>query len=560
MNPGSRDPKMTARLAASLIAAAMIVSPACRGVAAEGGEQSRPRPHFLQRSDRAGHAPSPRTELLLAVSAAVAGGLLVCGFAAMYAAGRKGSVRPGEAPRTAGSTAAWPRRRHYFLVALFFAGIAVYGSLVPFHYAPLGFGEAVGQLKEILKGPVRPGSRSNFVANILLGMPISYCLLAALSATHRNRMWTVLCVPLVGALCAALSVAVEFAQLWIPERVASLSDIVAQIIGATAGMGLWLMVGQTITDWVRSYTVSKRPSDQVGWLLQAYLIGLLVYSVLPLDLISRPAELVHKYREGKIVLAPFSNAGWDFATFYGLVRDVVIFIPVGMLTATWMTSSGRWVRAMGTSVLLGGLVLLTVEASQLLLRNRVVASGDLLCGMLGVCVGAGVMRRWRGGGRADHAAPTGSQVARRAWLWLGLAAVYSLVLAAVFCWPLEPIRDLPQIKARFNGFFCLPFCSSYHNTEFALVSDILKKGLLFAPLGGLLALALAALPVPRPIRRILVGVALLGTSGVAISIEMAQVFLPPHVPSSTDVILCTAGAAIGMFVTLRIVDARRDSV
>jgi VanZ family protein len=38
------------------------------------------------------------------------------------------------------------------------------------------------------------------------------------------------------------------------------------------------------------------------------------------------------------------------------------------------------------------------------------------------------------------------------------------------------------------------------------------------------------------------------------------VFLPPHVPSSTDVILCTVGAAIGMFVTLRIVDARRDPV
>jgi VanZ family protein len=92
-----------------------------------------------------------------------------------------------------------------------------------------------------------------------------------------------------------------------------------------------------------------------------------------------------------------------------------------------------------------------------------------------------------------------------------------------------------------------------------MVSEILRKGLLFAPLGAFFALAPARLSVPHPIRRILLCIALLATTGVATSIEMAQVFLAPRVPGSTDVILYTVGARVGMFVTLRAVDARHAS-
>jgi VanZ family protein len=74
---------------------------------------------------------------------------------------------------------------------------------------------------------------------------------------------------------------------------------------------------------------------------------------------------------------------------------------------------------------------------------------------------------------------------------------------------------------------------------------------LSAPLGALLALAVVALPVPAAIRRILLAGFLLVVVGIGASIEMAQVFLPPHVPDISDVILYTAGAAIGMLIALR---------
>ena len=83
------------------------------------------------------------------------------------------------------------------------------------------------------------------------------------------------------------------------------------------------------------------------------------------------------------------------------------------------------------------------------------------------------------------------------------------------------------------------------------VSDVLRKLLLFGVLGALSAITVGTIRSPRAVRWLLVGVALAGAAGVAGGIELAQVFLPPHVPDITDVIVETGGAAIGMLVALR---------
>jgi VanZ family protein len=78
----------------------------------------------------------------------------------------------------------------------------------------------------------------------------------------------------------------------------------------------------------------------------------------------------------------------------------------------------------------------------------------------------------------------------------------------------------------------------------------------FVPLGILLALAFAPLRVPRGVRRILLGGALLLAAGLGTSIEMLQVFLPKHVPDSTDVLLYLTGTVLGLLATVRVLDAR----
>ncbi len=473
----------------------------------------------------------------------------------MVLTGPAGSSKPHTACKSA--AAGWPRRRHYLLLALVFCGIAVYGSLVPLRFAPLGLREAARQMKEILSGPISVRSRSDWAANVLLFVPIGYLLLAVLTMGRRSRGWYAICIPLVALLCAALGVLLEFGQLWLPDRSSSLNDVVAQSIGTAVGMTLWLTAGRTLTKWVRGYALGAPPRGRVDWLLRAYLVGLVIYSVRPLDLVSSPRELVHKYREGYILLTPFSDPGWGPATIYALLRDTLIFIPVGMLAATWLRTLGQGARPLGRSVMLGGAVVLGIEAVQLVVYSRPTAASDPINEMVGVCLGAWVMRVWRRRRGESQPSSRASPALRRTWLWLGLAAAYSVLLVAVFCTPFEPIDDRALIKERYHGFLAIPFASYFGGSWLRLILDVLKKGLLFGMLGGLLAMALTRLSVPRPVRRILLGVALLAAGGVATLIELLQVFLAAHTPSSSDVILYTVAAAVGMFVTLRVVDAGR---
>jgi VanZ family protein len=484
----------------------------------------------------------------------IAAGLLICAVVAIiYYFARRGSSRTqGGRQPTDPLTYAWPDRRHYFWLALFFFAIAFWGSVVPFHIQRLSFSEAVEKFAAILRGPVELGSRSDFVANLLLFVPIGYCFLAAVTADRRSRIWAVLSVPIVLVACAAASTCSEFIQLWLPDRSSSKTDIIAQAIGTVMGMGLWLTTGRAITAWLHSFAASKRPQDQIDRLLEIYFVGLLVYSVMPMDLTLSPADLFHKYRRGEIAFIPFTDVRMEIGSLYGLVRDTALYIPIGMLTATWLTSSKRPVRSLVTSTLLGGLIALGIEFAQLLVVSRIASATQVVTGTLGSGAGAWLIGRWRGG----HAVHDAS--ARRTWLWLGLAAVYALLLVVVFCAPFAPILDDPeQIRQRFLGFFRLPLALLYATHPYTAISQIFRKITYFVPLGILLALAIAPLEVPRPIRRILLAGSLLLAAGLGASIEMLQVVLPEHTPDSTDVALYTIGAAIGMFIAVRIIDARR---
>ena len=123
-----------------------------------------------------------------------------------------------------------PRRRDYLLLVLLFAAVAVYGSLVPLRFRPLGLLDAIERFKGLFEHLPARRSLSDWAANLMLFVPIGYCLLAVL-AVDRKRVWAILCVPGVLAICAVLSVNIEFTQLWIPCRTPSSSDIIAQCIG-----------------------------------------------------------------------------------------------------------------------------------------------------------------------------------------------------------------------------------------------------------------------------------------------------------------------------------------
>ncbi|MDH3719366.1 MAG: hypothetical protein OES79_14700, partial [Planctomycetota bacterium] len=90
--------------------------------------------------------------------------------------------------------AAPPRRGHLLAAAIFFAGIAVYGSLVPLEYEPIAWDTAVSRFQNIQYLDFDVQSRTDWVANILLFIPLGFLFLGWIAT---DRKWAV-------ALAAAL--------------------------------------------------------------------------------------------------------------------------------------------------------------------------------------------------------------------------------------------------------------------------------------------------------------------------------------------------------------------
>ena len=66
------------------------------------------------------------------------------------------------------------RRLVLFVGVVFFVAVAAYGSFVPFHLRHVAFSDAVLQFSRLRLGTRWSPSNSDFVANVLLFVPIGF--------------------------------------------------------------------------------------------------------------------------------------------------------------------------------------------------------------------------------------------------------------------------------------------------------------------------------------------------------------------------------------------------
>src|SRR5205085_1933237 len=92
-------------------------------------------------------------------------------------------------------------------------------------------------------------------------------------------------------LCTLLAMAVEFAQLYVPERTCAGSDVLMQTAGAAAGMIGWVLLGGWFTGHARRVWAGPRLGGAAGRLLVVYLALLVFVLALPLDLNPSPRDL-----------------------------------------------------------------------------------------------------------------------------------------------------------------------------------------------------------------------------------------------------------------------------
>ncbi len=434
-----------------------------------------------------------------------------------------------------------PRRVHLCLAGMGVLLLAVYGSLVPLHVRPTTLESAWRYFRHDIPW-TQPnfGNRSDWGANLLLFIPISFCWLGFWCLDRKGLVRKAACAGLVIGLCLLTSLTIEFLQCWFHARVPSQNDVYAQAAGAMLGIGGWFAFGQPLIDWWRLHTSERNPHRLLAGLLSVYVIGLGVYSLIPLDLIIHPAELYRKYQAGRIVLWPESISRESLGQWFA---EGLAFVPVGVWgTVIWREERRRtWLK----SFLIAGSIAIGMELAQVFVMSRFTEAMDVAWALAGAALGIAGARYFESG-KANPAVEEDQKFLQNL-VWWSAAVLYAGFLVCFFCWPMEVDSDPARIHRAWERFFRVPMTALYWSSEYNAATQILRKLFLFGILGALVSRPIFAANLPQSLRRLFLFLGLSGCLAVGTGIELWQLLMPAHTADITDIGLYTVGAALGMW-------------
>ena len=415
-----------------------------------------------------------------------------------------------------------------------------------------------------MEGPLLVWSRSDLIANVLLMVPVAFCLMASWRLDRRG---------LGGALFAAivtlgcgygLANSLEFMQVFTPDRVVSKSDVVAQTIGAMVGIACWLFAGQPMVEWLRGMSGPRAAGAlddrwrRAQALLAVYALGWFMLMALPLELTISPGALVHKLRTGGIVLVPFAAAYESFSDgLWDVLGGALSAAPLGVFA--WLTAiDRRWRSTHLGALLLGWAFVCAGEFVQVFEIHRVADVTDVMIGCVGVSIAVWFSARHL---RVTTARPSGRAAASHersmasSLSALGQMLAWCAVLVFYHWKPFDFTTDAQLIRERVRDLSLMPLAQYVHaSTGPQLLMQFLVKGALGLPLGALLARWIGTWGLSGGSgtggQRLTWVAGLVLAFGVLGGIEVGQIFLPDRVADITDVLVAWAGAASGMALVL----------
>lgn len=428
-------------------------------------------------------------------------------------------------------------------LGLLYLLFVIYGSLVPLEYQAIPLELAIERFQQIPFLDLGIGSRADWVANLLLFIPLAFFWTGAL--THgRGDLAAMLLTAFVWLAGTALALGIEFTQLYFPQRTVSQNDLFAETLGGIIGGLCWWGFGQHVLNWHAGWRRDSHTGtlpERLAWAGFVLLVG---YNVLPLDLTLSAVEIYHKWTEGKVHLIPFASLPGDpVQAVFELAMDVVIWVP---LAWAWHAHPGRTTAQVLRMTLLA---VLALEFMQLFVYSRVSDVTDLLTGGFGAWLGTllGQRRFGRTQTRASGGGPL-RFFAALAWL---------PVLTLVFWYPFDFNADPGFVQDRAQFLQKVPFETYYYGTEFRAITEVFHKTLFFAPLGALLAWWVGGLS--RYWRKAAAAASMLLILAAALGIELGQMLLPGKFPDTTDVLLEALGAFMGYGLFRRLAPGTRPA-
>jgi VanZ family protein len=421
------------------------------------------------------------------------------------------------------------------LAAFAYAVFVVYGSLVPldFHYRPLAAAwDAFLQTPYLHLGL---GSRADWVANILLYIPLGFLATGWLAGASRSR--GVAAGIVVFVLCVLLAVGVEFAQLYFPPRTVSLNDIVAEIIGSVLGIALWLSAGERVMTLCAEVLQGGPASGRA--LIVLYTAAYLAFALFPFDFVVSPAELVEKLANiGRTAFFVTASCGGAFQCSAKLALEVLTVAPLGVFLGMVTASAGKpsLGRAFGWGILLG----VVIEGLQAFLASGVSQGASIFTRGLGMALGLAAHRFFR----REWLIQYRKQI--RAATLIALP-VYLLLLLAMNGFFAARLESYWTAMGKLHGVRFLPFYYHYFSSETQAMYSLLIHAAAYAPIGVMVWIFRDGQG-----GRTSLWISAVTAALAAFAMETLKLFLNGKKPDPTDVLIAAAAAALAFFAATRL--------
>lgn len=423
-------------------------------------------------------------------------------------------------------------RKILLLAGLVYSLFVVYGSLVPFDFHPRPIDSALKSFMNIRYLQLGIESRADWVANILLYIPLSFLWLGCISRPRRHllRVFSSLFVFL---FCVALSIAIEFTQQFFPPRTVSLNDIFAEIAGTLVGLVLWWAVGAKLSDLLDSLFAQGKTAVYAA--LTLYTVGYLAFSLFPYDFLISADEIRAKAAGPFLHWFPSRTAcGGTLRCGAKLVAEAVAVMPLGLLLSVVSRKSGGSLIRSGAWM--GAWLGLIIETLQFFLVSGITLAASVFTRVIGVASGA-----------------VAGETLRQKSLWpllyllrpfMPLAgAAYALLLIAVTWLGKGPLLSLQAGIHRLNEIRFMPFYYHYYTSESAAMTSLFAVAVMFLPIGILYWIWRVTF-MREFLARGAINAAFIGAL-VAIAIELGKLFLASARPDPTNILIGSLSAVVG---------------
>ena len=391
----------------------------------------------------------------------------------------------------------------------------VYGTTIPFQFtSDRAF--VLDKLSHVTINPfISPDtghrvSLPDTVQNMLLFLPFG--VFGVLAIRHRVRSAATRIAILTG-LAALLGASVETLQLFTLDRTTSVSDAVADTIGAFGGaLAAHAVVHATrrARHRLRALGLTDVPSFYPMMIAS---IVLVIAAWEPFDFTLDVGDLVGKWRA-------FGLDPWQFTVVSDEGVEFVRYLLFAFVAASWLRELGvRGSTMLGA--LTGVVAAVALESSQWIIASRMPGLEDALVHAAGAVAGAALFQ-WAPRGRSP--AFWCALLAAATWLGAALQMLSPFTVAAVH-----------------HPFVWLPFYNYYERTSFETISHVIELMLMYLPMGFFLALIVRR-------RRALWFLAPAAAFVIAWPLEYAQGWIVGRYPDVTDIAMAILGALLGAWI------------